>query len=526
MAAKTVSFAPKIPATNVPAEVTAYLNTQSATQKASPGDWNEVRSAINDHAPRIDDLLARVAVLEGAPAPDPVKFHLFTMGDSLQTRYTGTGGPSAYPSVHERLVAHYGDQLLSNLSVAVAGTQVGGDIRTVQLPAVLAAIEALPTDEVKIVHFNGGINDISTPSPRSVEAIVADIVYITQQLKSTGAIVAYEDIATTRGVVDSAKWNQQDVTSDAVNVDVKAKAFGALPLDILVDFGSFPETGVGAPGLNAEWYPDGTHGADVIRVFRAGKIILGIDARLSGQEDVVISGSYQYVPPVPQAAAPSGFIMDDTANTADFTSFGTNGNTLADIEYTLDGGTTVAQLTARPLSVGTGARAAGAVRFRTKAIAGVRLASPWLSSPSAYMADVIGGEYAFTPQQLLYGPSLLTYAQVASADGSPPRAGQRFALGDISVSAPDGTYSFNRVELDHLGDPSCPEVVNVWAVPQGQTEAVIISTMSQSLRRSSDDWGAKTGWDCTPGTYVGKPRLQSTVAGQPFYVFGLTFKTV
>lgn len=82
--------------------------------------------------------------------------------------------------------------------------------------------------------------------------------------------------------------------------------------------------------------------------------------------------------------APTNGLVDDTNNTFDWTN--ASGYTaLSDYEYTMDGGTTVATVTAKPLAVGAVNKAVGQVGVRVKA-AGGNPASSWLYNLTAFTA--------------------------------------------------------------------------------------------------------------------------------------------
>lgn len=81
-------------------------------------------------------------------------------------------------------------------------------------------------------------------------------------------------------------------------------------------------------------------------------------------------------------AAPTSGVVDDTNNTFNYTpnpTYPANGN----YEYTLNGGTTVSDVTAKPIVVGDVSKAVGQVGVRLKAAAG-RNASAWLFNGTAF----------------------------------------------------------------------------------------------------------------------------------------------
>lgn len=80
--------------------------------------------------------------------------------------------------------------------------------------------------------------------------------------------------------------------------------------------------------------------------------------------------------------APTVGVVDNDVDTFDFT-YATGYTSNADYEYSLDGGTTVLSLTAKPLVVGDVSKAIGQVRVRVKAASG-RNVSAWLQNTVAY----------------------------------------------------------------------------------------------------------------------------------------------
>lgn len=78
-------------------------------------------------------------------------------------------------------------------------------------------------------------------------------------------------------------------------------------------------------------------------------------------------------------AAPTNGAVDDTNDTFDFIYASGYSSSIADYEYSLDGGTTINTVTTKPIPVGNVAKAAGQVRVRVKASTG-RNASSWLSN--------------------------------------------------------------------------------------------------------------------------------------------------
>lgn len=87
--------------------------------------------------------------------------------------------------------------------------------------------------------------------------------------------------------------------------------------------------------------------------------------------------------------APTAFVVDDDANTADFT-YSTGYTDITDYEYQINGGSITAA-TVKPINIGDVEAAIGAIKIRVKAVPGVSNASPWLTNPDPYTPS--GGEY-------------------------------------------------------------------------------------------------------------------------------------
>lgn len=100
-------------------------------------------------------------------------------------------------------------------------------------------------------------------------------------------------------------------------------------------------------------------------------------------------------PALPKPSAPTAFVVDDTADTGNFT-YTPGYMSNSDYEQTLDGGYTVTALSAKPIEVGNVAKAIGQVGVRVKAISGSRQASEWLFNAAAYTTASVGGSVAVT----------------------------------------------------------------------------------------------------------------------------------
>lgn len=87
--------------------------------------------------------------------------------------------------------------------------------------------------------------------------------------------------------------------------------------------------------------------------------------------------------------APTGFVADDEANTADFT-YSTGYTDITGYEYQINGGT-ITSATVKPINIGDVDAPIGGIKIRVKAVPGVSNASPWLTNPTAYTPS--GGEY-------------------------------------------------------------------------------------------------------------------------------------
>lgn len=96
------------------------------------------------------------------------------------------------------------------------------------------------------------------------------------------------------------------------------------------------------------------------------------------------------------ATAPTAFVVDDVADTADWTN--TVGFTdVSDYEYQINGGT-ITTATEKPINIGNINAAIGDVKIRVKGVPGETSPSAWLTNPTAYFA-VEEGNYltGFTP---------------------------------------------------------------------------------------------------------------------------------
>lgn len=96
------------------------------------------------------------------------------------------------------------------------------------------------------------------------------------------------------------------------------------------------------------------------------------------------------------ATAPTAFVVDDVADTADWTN--TVGFTdVSDYEYQINGGT-ITTVTEKPINVGNINAAIGDVKIRVKGVPGETSPSAWLTNPTAYFA-IEEGNYltGFTP---------------------------------------------------------------------------------------------------------------------------------
>lgn len=100
---------------------------------------------------------------------------------------------------------------------------------------------------------------------------------------------------------------------------------------------------------------------------------------------------------------PTGFVVDDEADTADFT-FADGGDVIGDYEYKL-GAASIVTATVKPIIVGNSNFGIGTVKIRKKAETGVSSPSPWLVNPTAYTAVSGDGDYmaGYVPIALLSG---------------------------------------------------------------------------------------------------------------------------
>lgn len=117
----------------------------------------------------------------------------------------------------------------------------------------------------------------------------------------------------------------------------------------------------------------------------SGSTITGGEYYFSGPDEwisysFVIRSSGAVNPVTP--AAPTAGVVDDVNNTFNWTN-NPSFTSLSHYEYSIDGGTTVQDVTAKPISVGNVSLAAGQVRVRIKAMNG-NPASAWLASTSVF----------------------------------------------------------------------------------------------------------------------------------------------
>lgn len=137
-------------------------------------------------------------------------------------------------------------------------------------------------------------------------------------------------------------------------------------------------------------------------------------------------------------SAPTLFIVNDVANTGDWTANSTY-PTLADYEYTLDGGVTFSQVTAKPFTVGDIAKAVGQVGVRVKAASG-RNPSAWLFNVTAYTSTG-GGTY------IVERTFLLNFAnQYGPYPDNPPPYWNTFKPDDSALQTVNGFTSPNLVD--------------------------------------------------------------------------------
>lgn len=243
----------------------------------------------------------------------------------------------------------------------------------------------------------------------------------------------------------SLKVSKKDVsTFGGTDGELEARpSGGTLPYSFKLDTGVygpsnvFPNLGVGDYTV---WVKDAT-GAEISRqigIIQPGQVL---------------------ITPVP----PTMPITNDAAKTWDFKPNPLYPN-LGDMEQTLNGGTTVTPLTAKPIQV-TGTPAAGQVGVRVKAIPGVRAASAWLfnnvgfttatAAPGNPMTVLIAvnqdvHEVGSVPTVQIYGEvqpngDTSVTGQRVLRNGSPWRSftGNTFAFTDAPMSAT--TYTVEAI---------------------------------------------------------------------------------
>jgi len=122
-------------------------------------------------------------------------------------------------------------------------------------------------------------------------------------------------------------------------------------------------------------YVDGLLSAINTAITNLQQAVTNLTGRVATLESQVTSGNTT-------PAAPTGGSVDDANNTYDWTANPTY-PALSDQEYTMDGGTTITTVTAKPLIVGNVAKAIGQIGVRVKAATG-RNVSAWLFNSTAF----------------------------------------------------------------------------------------------------------------------------------------------
>jgi len=144
-------------------------------------------------------------------------------------------------------------------------------------------------------------------------------------------------------------------------------------------------------------------------------------------------------------AAPTSFVVDDTANTAGWTDAG--GKTFADAEYTVDGGSSYAQATANPQTgIGNVNKAAGQVGIRYKAVASVSNASATLYNATAYLitpaaptsgiVDDVDDEFDWTYSAGFSTPGAYEY-RIGGVGSFSAVAAKPLVVGDVDIPIGD-----------------------------------------------------------------------------------------
>lgn len=168
---------------------------------------------------------------------------------------------------------------------------------------------------------------------------------------------------------------------------------------------------------------------------------------------------------------PSAFVTDDSANTANWTNSAGFGS-IADYQYTLDGGATAIDVTAKPQPIGDVARAVGQVGIRVRAASG-RNASQWLFNTVAFTQSGGGSE-----------PPTLTNFALAS-NGSIATASSSFDANHTAQNAingvkhTNGNWSLPGGSWTSLGNPNAAaESLTVDFGTVRQISRVVIHTLT------------------------------------------------
>lgn len=339
MAAKTVTFALKTPATNVPAEVTAYLNTQDATQKTSPADINQLRDAAIDHASLLDALLARVAALEaGGGTTPPVK-----------VGYTETGiGDSQFDSGFEYLMSQkYPAHTIGRFTYPQQATDYILAQLSQPFPSAGGAqgktlAQWLDPGKNNIVHIYAGTNDVALLN-RTGQQVFDGVKALVQKVRTDGAdkVVVYT-VTSVRRANDSGLIAAREAARTEGNAKLRAKTGGVFDVgaDAVVDIGATQELGQRDSALSTYYFlttdaanPD-LHWSD-----NGGKPIVydmlgqAVTAVMAGQTGVLITTHSQPAEPGgedPGGEDPGG----EGPGNEGFVAFETTGPLSADVTIT------------------------------------------------------------------------------------------------------------------------------------------------------------------------------------------------
>lgn len=230
------------------------------------------------------------------------------------------------------------------------------------------------------------------------------------------------------GAYNPAKWNAADANEVAAKFNAAIDRIFDLEERVTVLEGGNPRLGmvtnlvantISTTQINLAWGQPNNHNAETFDVYRGTTNVFSSATKVSDNQSAltynntglaentqyyffIIGSATGYDDSLPagisgQTGAPLVIPAADTnpvnSGSVSTNAFNWTNNSnypnVSQREYTFNGGTTVAQLTAKPLIVGDQNKAAGQVGVRIKAIPGVSQASPWLFNTVAFVGTPV-----------------------------------------------------------------------------------------------------------------------------------------